>query len=119
MFPFGSEDEGNDHDLFVDATAIDLVDDTTLPSLAEETDQDDLVDDTTLPSPDEETDQDDLVDATTLPSLAEETDQDDLVDDTTLPSPSEEMNNFKEKMEALYDNVDKTLKLTKSALAGE
>merc|ERR1712212_1038311 len=96
----------------------DTLDETTLPGLAEETDQAGIIDETTLPGLAEETDQAGPLDDTTLPSLAEETDQAGIVDDTTLPSLAEKTDlktKFKDNMRAVNEHLEQTLKLTKLA----
>merc|ERR1712212_670533 len=96
----------------------DTLDETTLPGLAEETDQAGIIDDTTLPSLAKETDQAGPLDETTLPGLPEETDQAGIVDDTTLPSLAEKTDlktKFKDKMRTINEHLEQTLKLTKLA----
>merc|ERR1711962_359384 len=96
----------------------DTLDETTLPGLAEETDQAGIIDDTTLPSLAEETDQAGPLDETTLPGLPEETDQAGIVDDTTLPSLAEKTDlktKFKDNVRAVNEHLEQTLKLTKLA----
>merc|ERR1712212_975578 len=96
----------------------DTLDETTLPGLAEETDQAGIMGDTTLPGLAEETDQAGPLDDTTLPGLAEETDQAGIVDDTTLPSLAEKTDlktKFKDNVRAVNEHLEQTLKLTKLA----
>merc|ERR1711962_1523055 len=95
-----------------------IIDDTTLPSLAEETDQAGPLDDTTLPGLAEETDQAGPLDDTTLPGLPEETDQAGIMDDTTLPRLAEKTDlktKFKDNMRAVNEHLEQTLKSTKLA----
>merc|ERR1719193_2056419 len=78
----------------------------------------DTLDETTLPGLAEETDQAGPLDETTLPSLAEETDQAGIADDTTLPSLAEKTElktKFKDNMRNVNEHLEQTLKLTKLA----
>merc|ERR1719193_2533929 len=78
----------------------------------------DTLDETTLPGLAEETDQAGIMDDTTLPSLAEETDQAGIADDTTLPSLAEKTElktKFKDNMRNVNEHLEQTLKLTKLA----
>merc|ERR1711962_1722103 len=78
----------------------------------------DTLDETTLPGLAEETDQAGILDDTTLPGLAEETDQAGPLDDTTLPSLAEKTDlktKFKDNMRAVNEHLEQTLKLTKLA----
>merc|ERR1719193_1833922 len=78
----------------------------------------DTLDETTLPGLAEETDQAGIIDDTTLPSLAKETDQAGISDDTTLPSLAEKTElktKFKDNMRNVNEHLEQTLKLTKLA----